>query len=444
MSDNGPAQQLVDIEFDAVGILIKNPEFAPVGMASLHREFLVTDFGRLVYDSILKGIDEGKKVSASYIINVLTRSKSLKAAGGRAKILRASREAGDPESFEEYVQTLREAHLLNEIRQRAEQLGSVEDVASANEGIEDIRKRLQGAQVTYDGKTIAEILPEAYDSIESMQRRDVDDGSFGIPSGYPELDDLIVWFNPGDYGVIGARPSIGKTAFMLNRARNAALLYGKSSGIISVEMFRQALVLRMLCMQAKVDFQHIRKGDLAEQEYDRLANAFQVYKSVGSLIRINDSVSSFRDVSNAIEVMFNVHDVDLCFVDYLQLISNAPGSSKYEQVSACSHLMKTLSKRHPTKTLIALAQLHRMDDKKKKIPRPTMQDLKGAGEIEQDADLIILLHRPEKYKVFVENGVSTKGIAELIVDKQRNGPTGIRRIGFDEIYGLFYSKAGRR
>jgi len=396
-----------------------------------------------VYDVLVKCISESKDVSVSYVINTLTRSKKLAKAGGRAKIMRAYREAGDPVAFEEYVQTLREAHLLKEIRDRAGALGAIENVEDAAEKVESLRERLQQQHTTYQAKTLTEILPETYDSIAKMQDRSADDNSFGIPSGYPEIDDLIVWFNPGEFGVIGARPSMGKTAFMLNLVRNGALLYGKKGGIVSIEMFRQALVLRLLCMQAEVDYQHIRKGNLSEYEYDRLAKAFVKYREIGDLIRINDSVSSYRDVHNAIEVMFRVHDMDWVFLDYLQLIAGAPGNSKYEQVSACSALMKNISKRHPTKTLIALAQLHRVDDKKKKIPRPTMQDLKGAGEIEQDADLIMLIHRPEKYKVFSENGVSTKGIADIIIDKQRNGPTGIRKLKFEEIYGLFSTRVDK-
>lgn len=439
MPENGAPQELVDIEFDVIGTLIANKEQAAIAISNLRPEFMVTDFGKTVYPAIEELLDVGKQPSTGNIISLLTKKKQLQKAGGRAAIMRASREAGEFEALEAYSDNLREFYLLNTIKSAADKISEKGTAEEAMADVETLRENLQRSRVTYQGRPIGELLPSAMQEIEEMQTRNIENDDYGVPTGYPEIDDLIVWFNPGDYIVIAARPGMGKTAYALNLARNQAMVYGKKVGIISLEMNSRALVLRLLCAEARIDSQRIKKGYLTDEEIDRLADAFNVFRKHGQGLLINDSVRKFRDVRNAIEVMFQVNGCDIVYLDYLQLVADAPGNSKYEQVTNVSQMLQAMKSKYPDKIIVALAQVKRIEvnKNKKQVPRPTKDDLKGSGDIEQDADLVLLIHRPEAYNIYTQNGVSTKGLAEMIVDKQRNGPTGIRNLGFEKMYGRF-------
>lgn len=446
MSNNEISQELVDIEFDVIGILLSNPSKASVGTSGLDPDFMITDFGRIVYREILDLIGKQKDPDTATVISGLSSSGKIKAAGGRAKILRASREAGDFESIGTYIDHLREYHLLREIRERADVISSKGSVDEAAVDVELLREKLQKSRVTYKAQTVASLLPTVQQEIADMQDRSEDSAAYGIPTGFAEIDNILVWLAPGDYVLIAGRPSMGKTAMAVCLARNAAFMYRKRVGIISIEMNSRSLVLRLLCADARIDLTDIRKGKLDSDDIDRLAESFNRFREIDDLLVINDSVKDFRDVDNAIDVMFTVHDCDMVILDYLQNVSKAPGNNKYEQVTNTSQMLQGKKKKYPDKIVVALAQLRRPDGgggkTKKNIPRPGMDDLKGSGDLEQDADTIILIHRPEKYKIFTENGVSTRGLAEVIIEKQRNGAVGIAKLKFVEHYGLFESKVG--
>jgi len=447
MSNNEVSQELIDIEFDVIGILLSNSTKASIGSVGLEEDFMITDFGKYVYHEILGIIEKDKNPEVAAVILALTKSKRLKAAGGRAKIMRAAREAGDFESIIAYIDHLREYHLLKEIRNRADVISGKGSVEEATVDIELLREKLQKSRVTYRAQTVASLLPGVQQEIESMQDQSGESAAYGIPTGFAEIDNILVWLAPGDYVLVAGRPSMGKTAFAVCLARNAAFLYKKRVGIISIEMNSRQLVMRLLCVDAKIDLTDVRKGKLDTDDIDRLAESFNRFRAIDDLIVINDSVKQFRDVDNAIEVMFTVHDCEMVILDYIQNVSKAPGNNRYEQVTSVSEMLQGKKKKYPDKIVVALAQLRRSENTKSKkttVPRPTMEDLKGSGDLEQDADTIILIHRPEKYKVYSEHGVSTRGIAEMIIEKQRNGAIGVAKLKFVEHYGLFESKIGSK
>ncbi len=287
------------------------------------------------------------------------------------------------------------------------------------------RERVEAAPI---GKAIE----ETFHRIDSASHRS---GLTGLPTGYYELDDMLCGLNPGDLIVLAARPSMGKTALALNMIDYAATHAPESLGrppailFFSLEMGQQSIVRRMLCSRARVDAHKLRTGRIPNEDYQKLAEAAGELTSTN--VFIDDSpgltVMSLRSRSRRLKAK---HGLDLLVVDYLQLMSHPRAESRQQEISQISRALKELA-RELEVPVIALSQLSRAvelrEDKK-----PQLSDLRESGSIEQDADVVLLLFRPEYY--FTEGSEGWKdeyrGSAEIILAKQRNGPTGLVRLGF--------------
>ena len=273
---------------------------------------------------------------------------------------------------------------------------------------------------------IAKAIEETFQRIDSASHRA---GLTGLPSGFYELDEMLCGFNPGELIVLASRPSMGKTALALNMIDHAALhppeWLGRPPAILffSLEMGQQSIVRRMLCSHARVDAHKLRTGRIPSDDYQRLAEAAGNLAS--TQVFIDDSpgltVMALRSRSRRLRAR---HGLDLVVVDYLQLMSHPRAESRQQEISQISRALKDLS-RELDVPVIALSQLSRAvelrDDK-----RPQLSDLRESGSIEQDADVVLLLFRSEYYEATEEN----RGQAEVVVAKQRNGPTGTVRLQF--------------
>jgi replicative DNA helicase len=277
---------------------------------------------------------------------------------------------------------------------------------------------------------IAHTIRETFQRIDAATHRG---GLTGVPTGFYDLDQKTCGFNAGDLIVIAARPSMGKTAFALNVIQNAALSrpdwMGERQPVVlffSLEMGRQQVVSRMLCTHAKVDAHRLRSGNLpAEDRRDLVAAADELSHA---LVHIDDtsglSVMSVR--SRARRLKARAGHLDMIVVDYLQLLSFPKSESRQQEISQISRSLKGLA-RDMNIPVVALAQLSRAVELRDP-PRPQLADLRESGSIEQDADLVMLLYRPEYYPKHQTD--ENKGLAEIIIAKQRNGPTGLVRLQF--------------
>jgi replicative DNA helicase len=262
---------------------------------------------------------------------------------------------------------------------------------------------------------LKEIIKSSFKTIEKLY--DHRQLITGVPTGFPVLNELTSGFQPSDLIIIAGRPSMGKTAFALNIAKHAAVDGGVPSAIFSLEMAKEQLALRMLCSEAKVDAHRLRGGFLSESDWPRLTQAAGILSEAP--IFIDDTpaltVLEMRAKSRRLKVE---HNIGLIIVDYLQLMRGRAFSDKREQeISEISRSLKALAKEMNV-PIVALSQLNRrVEDRGDK--RPQLADLRESGAIEQDADVIIFLYRDEVYNRSEEN----KGKAEIILGKQRNGPT---------------------
>ncbi len=264
----------------------------------------------------------------------------------------------------------------------------------------------------------------------------------GVPSGFKDLDDMTAGFQPSDLIIVAARPSMGKTAFCLNVAAHAAH-EGTGVAIFSLEMSREALVQRLLCAEARVDSQRVRRGTLSDADFTLLARAAGVLASCPIWIDDTPALTLLEMRSKARRLRLE-NEIGLVVVDYLQLMrSPAYADNRVQEISDISRSLKALA-RELELPVIALSQLSRASEQRGGERKPILSDLRDSGAIEQDADLVLFIHRPEMYEGPVDkDGNSLEGKAELILAKHRNGPTGVLNLYFHKQFTRFASFTDR-
>jgi replicative DNA helicase len=268
----------------------------------------------------------------------------------------------------------------------------------------------------------------------------------GVPSGFAELDKLTLGFQPSDLIIVAARPSMGKTALVLNIAQFVALEKEIPVAVFSLEMSKESLATRMLASEGLIDAQKLRAGRLSTEEYKRLSRAAGLL--INAPIYIDDSAGlnllELRSRARRVKVE---HDVKLIVIDYLQLIQGPQDSeSRQQEISAISRSLKILAKELAV-PVVVLSQLSRAPEQRTaENKRPQLSDLRDSGAIEQDADVVMFIYRQEMYETpfdeqgnprALPDGTPLEGLAELIVAKQRNGPTGHMRLFFHKHYTRF-------
>jgi replicative DNA helicase len=263
----------------------------------------------------------------------------------------------------------------------------------------------------------------------------------GVPTGYKDLDADTGGLQPGELVIIAARPSMGKTALALNIARNAALDHKKKVGIFSLEMTKRSLILRLIASEARVNFTNFRKGYGNAEAYRKIQQAANKLSSAE--IWMDDSGTiTILEIKAKCRRLQSEHGLDMVLVDYLQLAhGNTPTNRKDLEIGEISHGLKALAKELDI-PVVALSQLNRGPEQRDPDKRrPNMGDLRESGAIEQDADVIAFIYRDEVYN---KDNEENRGLAELIIAKQRNGPTGTIKLQFDGQYAKFSDLSAER
>jgi len=288
---------------------------------------------------------------------------------------------------------------------------------------------------------IKEMLWPTMERIESLQRSGKT--ITGVPSGFVDLDEMTSGFQKAELVIVAARPSMGKTALCLNLATHASVEADSAVAIFSLEMSKEALVQRMLCAEAMVDSQRVRQGRLRDEDFTRLARAAGVLQNCKLWIDDTPALNLLEMRSKARRLKVE-HDVSLIIVDYLQLMRGPErAENRVQEISEISRSLKGLAKELDI-PVVALSQLSRASEQRGGDRRPILSDLRDSGAIEQDADIVIFIHRPEMYEGPVDkDGNSLEGKAEIIVGKHRNGPTGTVELHFHKSYTRFESFTDR-
>ncbi|HOY41398.1 MAG TPA: replicative DNA helicase [Chitinophagales bacterium] len=290
---------------------------------------------------------------------------------------------------------------------------------------------------------IGQLVSKSILQIDGLLNRD--DGLLedSVPSGYLELDKMTSGWKATDLVIIAARPSMGKTAFVLNLARNAAVDFNMPVAIFSLEMGAVQLAKRLISLECEIDAQKVSNGKMSDTEYAILRD--KVEKLSTSPIYINDQPAiNIYELRAQCRRLQNAHGIKMVIIDYLQLMSGGgdKGMNREQEISSISRSLKGLAKELNI-PVIALSQLNRSVETRGGDKKPQLSDLRESGSIEQDADMVMFLYRPEYYNLNEgQDGASLKGVSEIIIAKHRNGPTGSVELRFNKNFGRFYDAGG--
>ncbi|MDR7078782.1 replicative DNA helicase [Neobacillus niacini] len=433
-ADRLPPQN-IEAEQAVLGAIFLEPSSLTVASEVLIPEDFYRASHQKIFNAMLKLSDEGKVVDLVTVTEDLAAAKLIEDTGGVSYLSELAGSVPTAANIEYYARIVEEKSLLRRLIRTATEIAS--DGYSREDEVEALlseaeKNILAVAQRKNAGSfhNIKDVLVRTYDNIEEMHNRVGD--ITGISTGFAELDRMTAGFQRNDLIIVGARPSVGKTAFALNIAANVATKTSENVAIFSLEMGAEQLVMRMLCSEGNIDAQRLRTGSLTDDDWGKLTMAMGSLSNSGIFI---DDTPGVRvgDIRSKCRRLQQEHGLGMILIDYLQLIlgSGRSGENRQQEVSEISRSLKQLA-RELKVPVIALSQLSRGVEQRQD-KRPMMSDIRESGSIEQDADIVAFLYRDDYYDKESEN----KNIIEIIIAKQRNGPTGTVALAFVKEYNKF-------
>jgi replicative DNA helicase len=395
-----------------------------------------------IFDVLQRLVDSGTALDVVTVKTELERAGLLEEIGGAAYLAELLEGVPRSANVEHYARIVREKDQLRElIRCTQGILASALDARDSTDRLLDEAEkaifRVAERRLRAGFIPISVTAEESLHAIEELTRRR--ELITGVPSGFPELDEMTAGLQRGDLVIIAARPSMGKTSLALNVATHAALTHGRTVGVFSLEMSHQQLFFRMLCSEGHVDAHRLRTGRVDREEWQGIIKVFG--RLSGAPIYIDDTPGmGMMEMRAKTRRLKREKGLDLLIVDYLQLMRGRERyESRQQEISDISRSLKELAKELNI-PLVALSQLSRAPEQRGGDRRPQLSDLRESGAIEQDADVVMFLYREEVYK---RDDPDLRGKAELIVGKQRNGPTGTVRLHFIRDYTRFVNPEHR-
>src|SRR5437868_14790000 len=444
-TDYSPAQTLpanVEAERSILGAILLDNFAYNQAAEHLHPDDFSLDSHRRIYSRIVDLMESSRPADLITLVDELNRHKELQAIGDVGYISSLLDGVPDRPSIEHYVKIVRDKSLLRGLIHAA--TAAIARAADQSDAAEEILNDAEAAIMQLSEKRIGrgfmgvqEIVKESFGSVDALLQRG--QRITGLATHYPDLDEMTSGLQRSDLIIIAARPSMGKTAFAMNIAENATIEDKKVVGMFSLEMSREALLLRLLCSKARVDSHKMRTGSLWRDDMDKVVRAMDQLAQAPIFIDDTPGISLSEMRAKARRLQQSQGGLDLIIVDYLQLMSG--GSRRYEnrtqEVSAISRGLKALAKELKV-PVVALSQLSRAPESRGGDHRPQLADLRESGSIEQDADVVAFIFREEVYK---PDDPDLDGVAELIIRKQRNGPTGTVKLAFLKSSTRFESRA---
>ena len=436
--------QAVDVEQSVLGAMLLEREAIPRAIEVLPEDSFYDGRHGRIYGAIRALFERGDPVDLVTLTQELRRRADLEAVGGPHYLTELTARVASAANVEYHARIIAERSLLRKFIETATLLvgKAYEPGTDAFELLDEAERdvfAISDQQLRRSAVSLAEVV------MSTMKRLDAIHGSeggiIGVPSGLSRVDAFTSGWQPSDMIIIAARPSMGKTAFSLAIARNAALHPQKPAGVayFSLEMSADQLAQRLLTSEARVDAQAARTGRMSDEEWRRIAQAASRLNAAP--IYIDDTPGlSILELRAKCRRLKAEHDVGLVIVDYLQLMhgtTNSKSPNREQEIAQISRSLKALAKELNV-PVIALSQLSRAVETRGGDKRPQLSDLRESGSIEQDADVVAFLYRAERYGITVdEDGNSTEGVAEVIIGKQRNGPIGTATVAFVNQYARF-------
>ncbi|KOP71604.1 DNA helicase [Bacillus sp. FJAT-21945] len=433
-ADRLPPQN-IEAEQAVLGAIFLEPSSLTLASEILIPEDFYRAAHQKIFNIMLKLNDQGKAVDLVTVTEELSAAKLLEDTGGVSYLSELAGSVPTAANIEYYAKIVEEKSLLRRLIRTATSIA--QDGYAREDEVEVLlgeaeKNILEVAQRKNAGAfhNIKDVLVRTYDNIEVMHNRKGD--ITGIPTGFAELDKMTAGFQRNDLIIVGARPSVGKTAFALNIAQNVATKTEENVAIFSLEMGAEQLVMRMLCAEGNIDAQRLRTGSLTDDDWGKLTMAMGSLSNAGIFIDDTPGVR-ITEIRSKCRRLKQEHGLGMILIDYLQLIlgSGRSGENRQQEVSEISRSLKALA-RELQIPVIALSQLSRGVEQRQD-KRPMMSDIRESGSIEQDADIVAFLYRDDYYDKESED----KNIIEIIIAKQRNGPVGTVQLAFVKEYNKF-------
>ena len=423
-----------EAERSVLGAMLRSADAVMLAQESLKEDDFYDPILREIFSAMLYLSARSRPVDIVTLDEELTRRGRLEAIGGTQFLIDLSRSVPAASNIGAYIRIVDEKSTLRKLIGASEEItkncyaGEMETpdvLAMAEKSIYDITMRKGGEQL----QPVQPLLLKTFEMIEELVRKH---GRIeGVPTGYRGLDEMTTGFHPGELILIAARPSMGKTSFGMNIIGNASIRAHKCAAVFSLEMPAEQLVLRLLCTEAKVDMQRVRRGQIEDDEWLKLSEAMALIAEARLFIDATAGINVTGIRSKARRLQME-EGLDIIMIDYLGLMTGVGKfGSRQEEVSSISRSLKALASELGV-PVIALSQLSRAPTGRSNH-RPVLSDIRDSGAIEQDADVVMFIHREEYYDYKPEN----KGLAEIIIAKQRNGALGTCQLGWKGEYTWF-------
>jgi replicative DNA helicase len=428
MSPTGklPPQRL-EMEAAVLGALMLEKDALTTVVDILKAHSFYKDGHQRIYKAISNLFDKSEPIDQLTVVQELREMGELEAAGGVGYVAGLTMHINSAANIEAHARVILEAAIKRELIRTATDIlrDAYEETTDVFELLDATEKNI--FQVSEDNMrkgvdSMQDLMVKAIKELEEKKHQK--DGLTGVPTGFSALDRVTSGWQPSDLVIIAARPGMGKTAFVVSAMRNAAVDFKKPVAIFSLEMSSLQLVNRLISAEAELDSEKIKKGNLADYEWAQLNHKISALSSAP--IFIDDTPAlSIRELRAKCRRLKSQHDIQLIIIDYLQLMSGGeagrPGGNREQEIASISRALKGIAKELNI-PVIALSQLSRSVETRGGDKKPQLSDLRESGSIEQDADMVIFLYRPEYYKITEdEMGNPTQGMGEVIIAKHRNG-----------------------
>ena len=435
LSPQGPMPpQAIEAERAVLASLLFDYEVVGRAVEQIEAGVFYRSAHQKIFNAIVALYNRSEKADIVTLSEELRRRGELELVGGPAALTQIAEYGVTTANVDQHLKIIREKAVLRsligatrEIQQEC--FAASDETAQILDRAEQRIFEITDDRVRQGFFSMKELMMPTVKHVEDLIERNQGEKVFltGVPSGYEEIDSKTAGFQRGDLIIIAGRPSMGKTSFALNIAENAAIRFNHPTAILSLEMSKEQLALRLLCSQTEVPLYRVRSGNLSRAEFQKLTRyAGPLYKAP---ILIDDSAApTVLEIRAKCRRLKSEGRLDVVIIDYLQLIrASGTNENRVQEISMISRSLKALAKELDV-PVIALSQLSRaVEQRTGKDRKPQLSDLRESGALEQDADLVMFVFREEMYK---RDDPSVRGKAEILISKQRNGPTGDVKLTF--------------
>ncbi len=438
--------QALPLEEAVLGAIMLDKDALTVVLDILQSESFYSDAHQAIYKAMLRLFEKSQPVDLLTVTEELKKGGDIDKIGGPFFLVELTNRVASAANIEYHARIIAQKHIQRELIR-----SSTTIIKDAYEDTTDVFELLDKAEQELFAIT-QNNLSRGFESMGALASRlekqleqlaQKEDGLTGVPSGFTDLDRLTSGWQPSDLIIMAARPGMGKTSLTLAIARNAALQFQKPVAFFSLEMSNIQLVQRLVSLEAEIEGSKLRTGQLEDYEWQQLQSAIETMSEAPIYIDDTPGLNIFELRAKCRRLKMQ-HDIQMVMIDYLQLMTAGGDSSKSgnreQEISSISRALKGLAKELNV-PVIALSQLSRAVETRGGTKRPQLSDLRESGAIEQDADIVTFIYRPEYYSILEdEEGQSLKGTAEVIVAKHRNGALDTVKLKFVDKYAKFMDR----